>query len=200
MHPAPMHRESWLDLQELHWVSLRLGRVCLFVQRCLCCASTQVTRTPTTWCRSHIHKYSPNQKKKLNIFVKTIPYLLHFMPKKAVHTFSSALQWHRLNAADRAASQLCLWALQQEKFGTLPRNQPGRASPDCSSMPQLEIGSCSHIAAVQGSLSSVHMLDIQKMGHWGKHSCHSDLSAKCPIKSWKYSPLKPMIYFRELCQ
>lgn len=43
---------------------------------------TLVTRTPTTWCRSHIHKYSPNQKKKLNIFVKTIPYLLHFMPKR----------------------------------------------------------------------------------------------------------------------
>lgn len=132
----------------------------------------------------------PKPEKEAKHFCKNHSLPVTFHAKKAVHTFSSALQWHRLNAADQATSQLCLWALQQEKFGTLPRSQAEHASPDCSSMPQLEKGSCSHITATQGSLSSVHTLNVQKVGHWGKHSCHSDLSAKCPIKSWKYSPLK----------
>lgn len=171
----------------------------LFVQTCLGCVSSQGTRTPTTWCRSHRYKYSQNQEKKRNIFfIKIILFLLHFMPKNTVHTFSSAPQRHRLI---RPPANFVCEPCSSRKMAQCPGANQGvlllTAAP-CHS--QLEKGSCSHITVMLGSLSSIHMLRAQNTGCWKKHCCHNDFSAKCPIKSRKCSPLKSIILFTELWQ
>lgn len=83
----------------------------------------------------------------------------------------------------------------------IAQDQPGHASPDCCSMPQ-PAGEREllphHRHAGQPQLSS-HAQSSED-GRWEKLGCHNDLSAKWPIKSQRYSPLKPMVFFRKHCE
>lgn len=97
----------------------------------------------------------------------------------------------------------------RRKDGTLLRSQPRHASLECSSIPQpageRELlphhRTQSHLhswAASSQFARGLQLLKVEKMGWDGKHSCHTDLSAKCQLKSWKHSPGKPVIFLTEL--